>query len=112
MPTLLITRNITTLNLKVMNDRTKTGFQILQVALALGIAGDLLLRATPWGLNVLLFNLAFAGVTMLLLRRHAPQRLTVQTYALLGAQVFFASMFVWRDSIELRVADTLAIIVI
>ncbi|MBP6003345.1 MAG: DUF4173 domain-containing protein [Pyrinomonadaceae bacterium] len=94
-----------------MNERTKSGLKILQVALVLGVAGDILLRVTPWGLNVLLFNLAFAGGTLLLLWRHAPERLTRQTYALLGVLVFFASMFVWRDSIELRVADTFAIIV-
>ena len=95
-----------------MNQRTKTGLEILQVAVVLGILGDVLLRQTPWGLNVLLFNLAFAGGVLMLLRRHAPERLTKQTYALIGALVFFASMFVWRDSIQLRIADTFAIITI
>ena len=94
-----------------MKQKTKIGLEILQVAIVLGIAGDILLRVTPWGLNVLLFNLAFAGGTLLLLWRHAPERLSRHTFALLGVLVFFASMFVWRDSIELRVADTLAIIV-
>src|SRR5204863_8800006 len=95
-----------------MNEKTRTGFEILQVAAVLGVLGDVLLRQTPWGLNVLLFNLAFAAALLLLLWRHAPERLTGQTYALLGALVFFASMFVWRDAIELRVADTFAIIAI
>jgi len=95
-----------------MNERTKTGLEILQVAAVLGVLGDVLLRQTPWGLNVLLFNVAFAGGVLTLLWRHAPERLNTQTYALLGALVFFASMFVWRDSIELRVADTFAIIAI
>ncbi|MEO6656196.1 MAG: DUF4173 domain-containing protein, partial [Pyrinomonadaceae bacterium] len=95
-----------------MNARTKTGLEILLVAAILGVLGDILLRVTPWGLNVLLFNIAFAGVALAMLWRHVPGRLTAQTYALLGAMVFFASMFVWRDAIELRVADTFAIIVI
>ena len=95
-----------------MNSRTKTGLEILQVAAGLGILGDVLLRQMPWGLNVLLFNLAFAVGLVILLRRHAPERLTGQTYGLLGALVFFASMFVWRDAIQLRIADTFAIIVI
>jgi hypothetical protein len=95
-----------------MNTRTKTGLEILQVAVIIGLLGDVLLRQTPWGMNVLLFNLAFAGGVLMLLRRHAPERLTGTTFALLGALVFFASMFVWRDAIELRVADTFAIIVI
>ncbi len=95
-----------------MNERTNTGLKILQVALVLGVTGDLLLRATPWGLNVLLFNLGFVGGTLMLLRSYAPERLATHTYGLLGALIFFASMFVWRDSIELRIADTFAIIVI
>ena len=95
-----------------MNERTKTGLEVLLIAAILGVLGDSLLRVTPWGLNVLLFNAAFAGGTLMMLWRHAPERLTGQTYALLGALVFFASMFVWRDAIELRVADTFTIIAI
>ena len=95
-----------------MNERTRSGLEILQVAAILGVLGDVLLRQTPWGLNVLLFNLAFAAGMIVLLRRRAPEYLTGQTYALFGALIFFASMFVWRDSIELRVADTFAIVAI
>lgn len=95
-----------------MNARTKTGLQVLQVAVVIGILGNLLLRVTPWGLNVLLFNAAFAAAMIGLLRRHKPEYLTAQTYALFGAQVFFAAMFVWRDATELRVADSVAIIAI
>ena len=95
-----------------MNERSRTGLEILQVAAILGILGDILLRQTPWGLNVLLFNLAFAAGMLMLLRRRAKELLTRQTMALFGGLVFFASMFVWRDSIELRIADTAAIVTI
>lgn len=95
-----------------MNERTKTGLEIIQVAIVLGVLGDILLRVTPWGLNVLLFNAAFALGMIMLLRRRAPEYLTLQTYSLFGALVFFASMFVWRDSIELRIADTFAILAV
>ncbi len=95
-----------------MNERTKTGLQIIQVAIAIGVIGDILLRVTPWGLNVLLFNVVFAAAMIMLLRRRAPEYLTRQTIALFGAQIFFASMFAWRDSIELRVADAFAILAI
>lgn len=95
-----------------MNARTKTGLRILQIAIVIGILGDILLRAKPWGLNVLLFNAAFVAGMIFLLRRFKPEQLTLQTYALFGAQIFFAAMFVWRDSIELRVADSFAIITI
>ncbi|MFZ1702115.1 MAG: DUF4173 domain-containing protein [Pyrinomonadaceae bacterium] len=95
-----------------MNEQTKTGIQIIQVAVVLGVAGDLLLRATPWGVNVLLFNVIFAGAMLTLLWKRAPEQVTRQTLALFGAMVFFASMFAWRGAIELRVADTIAILVI
>ena len=93
-----------------MNTRSKTGIQILQVALGIGILGDVLLRQMPWGLNVFLFNLAFVAGTIALLWRRKPEYLTPQTWALLGAQVFFAAMFVWRDSDQLHVADSFAIV--
>lgn len=95
-----------------MNARTKIGLEILQIAAVIGVAGNVLLRATPWGLNVMLFNIIFAAGMITLLWRNAPQFLTRQTIALFAALLFFASMFTWRDAIELRVADTVAIIAI
>src|SRR6476659_6165989 len=95
-----------------MNTRTRTGIEVLQIALVLGVLGDILLRATPWGLNVLLFNTAFAAGMITLLYRRAPEMLTKQTVALFGALVFFAAMFAWRDATELLVADAFAIITI
>lgn len=95
-----------------MNERTKTGLEILLVSVIVGVCGDMLLRATPWGVNVPVFNAVFAAGMMTILRRHAPQYLTLQTYSLFGALLFFASMFMWRDSIELRVADSAAILAI
>lgn len=95
-----------------MRTRSETGLDILKFALIMGLLGDVLLRATPWGLNVFLFNLAFVASLAAILWRSAPRRLTASTVSLMGAQLFFAAMFVWRDSIELRIADTLAIIAI
>ncbi len=95
-----------------MNIRTKTGLQVLQFAIVIGILGDVLLRVMPWGLNVLLFNAAFAAAMIVLLKRFKPEYLTRQTWGLFGALIFFASMFVWRDSLELRLADTVAILAI
>lgn len=92
--------------------RSTTGLEILKVAVLAGVLGDLLLRATPWGLNVLLFNLAFVAGFLLLLKRARPGALNASVLALAGAQVFFAAMFVYRDSIELRIADSAAILLI
>lgn len=95
-----------------MNKHTRAGLEIIQVALILGLLGNVLLRATPWGINATLFNVAFVVGMYMLLRRHAPDFLTRQTFSLFGALVFFASMFAWRDSIELKTIDTFAIIAI
>ncbi len=95
-----------------MNERTKTGLEILQAAVLMGVLGDVLLRQTPWGLNVLLFIGALvAAMTMLILRRRR-EFWNGQTIALNVALVFFAAMFVWRDSMELKTFDALAILTI
>ncbi len=95
-----------------MNERTKTGLKILQAAVLLGVLGDVLLRQMPWGLNVLLFIGALVAAFVMLVLRRKREFWTKQTIALNGALVFFAAMFVWRDSQELKVADTLAILTI
>lgn len=95
-----------------MNDRTKTGLEILEAALLLGVLGDSLLRATPWGLNVFLWIGALVAAMLMLARRRGGEFLNRQTVALHGALVFFAAMFVWRDSMELKLLDTLAILTI
>ena len=95
-----------------MNERTKTGLEIIQAAVLLGVLGDVLLRQMPWGLNILLFIAALvAAMTMLILRRRR-EFWSGQTIALNVALVFFAAMFIWRDSAELKAFDTLAILTI
>lgn len=95
-----------------MKERTKTGLEILQVAAVIGVIGNLLLRQTPWGLNASVFVAMFVVALVVLMRRWRPELLTLNTIALCGAMVFFASMFLIRDSIELRVADTFAILIV
>lgn len=93
-----------------MNDRTKTGLQILQAAFLMGILGNLLLREIPWGLNVFLFVAAFVAAMAMITVRRRPELLTGQNIALCAAMVFLSSMFAWRDSIQLKVIDAFAII--
>jgi hypothetical protein len=95
-----------------MNERTKTGLEILQAAALMGLLGNLLLRQTPWGLNAFLFVTVFVAALLMLMLRRRPELLTLNTVALTGAMVFFASMFLIRDSIELRVYDTFAILIV
>ena len=51
-----------------MDDRTKLGLGLLGAALVLGVLGDLLLRATPWGINVCLWVAILAGAAVTLSR--------------------------------------------
>ncbi|MEP7148880.1 MAG: DUF4173 domain-containing protein [Acidobacteriota bacterium] len=95
-----------------MNERTKTGFEILEASVLIGVLGNILLRQTPWGLNAFLFVAAFVASLLVLMRRRRPELMTKNTLALAAAMVFFASMFLIRDSIELRVYDTIAILIL
>ena len=95
-----------------MTNRTKTGLEIILAAGLMGILGNVLLRETPWGLNAFLFVTLFTVAMIVLAVRHRPELLTVRTLALQGAMVFFGAMFVIRDSIELRVYDTFAILIL
>jgi hypothetical protein len=95
-----------------MNKKTKIGLEILQAAVLLGVLGDVLLRQTPWGLNVLLFIGTLAAAMIMLVLRRKREFWNASTIALNIALVFFAAMFVWRDSMELKIFDTLAILTI
>lgn len=95
-----------------MNKRTHVGLEILLVALVMGLLGNFLLRETPWGLNAFVFVAAFTGGMIFIAWRHRPELLTVRTLALQAAMVFFGSMFVLRDAIELKIYDTIAILII
>src|SRR5215208_6354309 len=49
-----------------VGERTRLGLGVLGVALALGGLGDVLLRATPWGINFLIWVMAIVGLAVLL----------------------------------------------
>src|SRR5829696_1129102 len=95
-----------------MTERTKTALEIAATAAIVGVLGNLMLRQTPWGLNAFLFVTAFAVGLFILTLKRRPELLTVDRVALIAAMVFFGSMFVIRDAIELRVYDTFAILVL
>jgi hypothetical protein len=74
--------------------------------------GDALLRETPWGLNVFLWTGALVAAMLMLTRRRRSEFLSGQIAALHAALFLFAAMFVWRDSMELKLANALAILTI
>ncbi len=95
-----------------MNDKTKTGLEILQAAVLLGITGDMLLRQIPWGLNVFLWVGLLVVAMIAITVRRKTENMTPQTIALHGALLFFALMYVWRDSLELKALNLIAILTI
>ena len=47
-----------------MDERTRLGLGVLGAALFLGVLGDGLLRATPWGINLLVWVAALVGASV------------------------------------------------
>ena len=92
-----------------MRERTKLGLAVLEAALLLGVLGDLLLRATPWGLNVLLW---VGGLTAALaaLTRGRRSVLSGEGRWLLPCVLAFAAAFAWRDSLALQMLDAALIL--
>lgn len=93
-----------------MRDRTRRGLDVLQAAFILGIVGDALLRATPWGLNVLLWMVLFVTAGFMLLARWRRKVLSNDARLIILPLLFFAACFVWRDSPTLQLLDGLAIL--
>ncbi|HZH34052.1 MAG TPA: DUF4173 domain-containing protein [Pyrinomonadaceae bacterium] len=95
-----------------MNERTKTGLGILEAALLLGILGDALLRATPWGLNLFLWIGALVVAMIALTFRHGRGLWQKENLWLHSALIVFAALFVWRDSLTLQVLDVAILLVL
>jgi hypothetical protein len=85
-----------------MRDRTRQGLKALEAALLLGVLGDALMRATPWGLNVLLWTGAIVAAAIALLARRRRRALSGGGHMLLLASLLFAAAFAWRDSFALN----------
>ena len=88
-----------------MNERTRQGLHALAAALLLGILGDALLRATPWGLNFFLWTGACLAATVALLERWRRAALKGEGGWLLLPVIVFAAAFAWRDSPTLKWLD-------
>ncbi len=94
----------------MIGTKTRLGLEIVAAGLLLGVLGDTMLRAQPWGLNVTICALALSAAGVLLVRRHnitpgpdAPW--LALTVVLLGAA------FMRRDAMVLANFDVLAMIV-
>lgn len=87
-----------------MTHTTRLGLSLLPAALLLGLFGDALLRATPWGLNVLLWVSLLLGLCYVL-ARHLQWTFAGEGKWLAVPALVFAGGFVWRDSSTLRALD-------
>jgi hypothetical protein len=83
---------------------------VLQAALILGVTGDALLRATPWGLNLLLWMLVALMAGLALLARWRRAALSNDGRWIILPLIFFAACFAWRDSMTLNLVDGAAIL--
>lgn len=93
-----------------MSVSNRTGLAILAAAIALGIAGDVLLRGASPGLNVPIFAVCVilaAALTAMLSGQRKPLALPLAFVALL-----FAAGFAWRDSTVLKTLDGVALFAI
>jgi hypothetical protein len=93
-----------------VTNRTRIGLEILGTGLVLGVLGDSLLRAMPWGLNVTLCAVALTAAAALLVRRYGitpgPDAPWLGlTVVLLGAA------FMRRDSEALAQFNVIAMII-
>lgn len=90
-----------------MSERTRLGLSVLGAGIALGVAGDLLLRETPWGLNWAVWAacLAVAAVVAARISRFEAPR---SWPWLLGVAVLFSACLAWRASPVLAVLNVAA----
>jgi hypothetical protein len=93
-----------------MSDRTRLALGVIVAAFIMGGLGDLLLRQTPWGLNILLWLAALMVATTLLFRLQPVPAPQFGRWMLLPV-VIFGAAFAWRDSPFLKLMDAAAILV-
>ncbi|HSD85412.1 MAG TPA: DUF4173 domain-containing protein [Anaerolineae bacterium] len=89
---------------------TKLPFSLFLTALILGVAGDLLLRSTPWGINVVLWVLALS-FSLAVITHWNNLKLTGGGRWLIGPALIFAALFALRDSIMLNFANLVAVLI-
>jgi hypothetical protein len=93
-----------------MSHTTKLALSLFLAALLFGLIGDVLLRATPWGLNFLLW-VATLALSLVALAQWNNLALTGGGRWLIGPALIFAALFVLRDSIMLNAANLVAILI-
>ncbi len=95
-----------------MNEKTKQGLRVLEAGLLLGVLGDGLVRATPWGLNVLLWTGAIIAAVVILLANGRRRALfSGGGHFLLLSVLLSAAAFAWRASLTLNFLAGIALLI-
>ena len=81
--------------------QTKFALGVLLVAVTVGVSGDALLRATPWGLNVPVWEALLILSTGLLMNWRTTQASRGGMW-LAVPMIFFAGALAWRDAVALN----------
>jgi len=98
------------MNVAALPSRTRLGLTILGLALALGVLGDQLLRALPWGLNLTMCVVALVIAGAWVVHRHrVPLPPDAPWLAL--TVLLCAAAYVRRDSPILQALDLVALAV-
>ena len=90
-----------------MMEKMWLGLWCIGAALVLGALGDILLRGTPWGINVFLWTLALVAFVV------APLALRGASWMgrwMLPASLLFAGFVAWRDSAFLTFLNVCAVL--
>lgn len=90
-----------------MTHDVRLSSNIFYAALALGLFGDLLLRAAPWGLNFFLWIFGLGGGVLLLAHIRSVE-LNAEARWLIGVAATFAGFFLWRSAPGLLALNVLA----
>jgi hypothetical protein len=93
-----------------VGERTRLGLGLIGVALVLGVLGDILLRATPWGVNFLIWITLLVGLAVSFARWGRVGAGGEGRWLVLVA-VVFASGIILRDSPVVVFLDVLAVLI-
>jgi hypothetical protein len=93
-----------------VDERTRLGLGVLGAALLLGMLGDGLLRATPWGINLFLWVAALVGAAAAVAWR-GRRRVAGEGRWLVPVALVFAAGLAWRDSATVVFLNLLAFLV-
>jgi len=89
--------------------RTRNGAAVAATALALGAAGDALLRPVPWGLNLTLWTALLVAAAAGLQRRAETEDAVA---GWMPVALAVAALVAWRDSPTLKALDLTALCVV